>query len=61
MKTFMQYVREQEIVDTPADPRGTLKNIMGFIDNLEPKEIADCQDMLIELQQLLENILSGGT
>lgn len=60
MKTFMQYVREQEIVNTPADPRGTLENIMGFLDHLEPKDIADCQDLLIELQQLLEKILSGG-
>ena len=50
-KTFEDYVREQEIIDTPSDPRGTLEDIMGFLNSLEPKDIADCQDLLIELQE----------
>jgi hypothetical protein len=59
LKSFDQYVKEQEIVSTPHDPRGVLENVIRFLKNLEPKEISDCQDMLLELQKLLDNILSG--
>lgn len=59
-KTFDDYVKEQEIIDTPSDPRGTLKDIMGFLNSLEPKDVADCKDLLIELQQVLDKIMTGG-
>jgi len=59
-KTFEDYVKEQEIITTPSDPRGTLEDIMGFLNSLEPKDVADCQDLLIELQKVLNSIMSGG-
>jgi hypothetical protein len=60
LKSFEKYVQEQEIIDTPLDPRGKLERFLGFLSNLEPKDLADCQDLLLELQKLLDRIISGG-
>lgn len=58
-KSFIQYVQEQEIIETPTQPRKVLKDVIGFLSVLEPKDIAECTDQLLELQKIIDSILSG--
>ena len=59
MKKFKDYIKEQEIIQTPLQPRKTLTDVIGFVSALEPKDIADSKDKIIELKQILDEILAG--
>lgn len=60
--TYKEYLKKvkEELFSPKTDPHKDLQDIIAIISNLEPKEVADCKDLLLELQKLLERVLSGG-
>ena len=61
MKTFAQYMREQIMLNVPSDPRTFIIQSMNRLSTLSPGEIADSQDVLLQLQRKINDILSGAS
>lgn len=65
MKSFKDWRKENNlpessVFDPMRDPRGQLEDIMAIISNFEPKEVEDCKDVLLQLQDMVEKVLTGG-
>ena len=43
----------------PSDPRTSITQMYNLLTGLEPKEVTDSQDLLIQLRDLVDDILSG--
>jgi hypothetical protein len=61
VKSFNDYLKEQDMVRTPTNPRESLDDAIALISNLTPAELEDSKDKLLELQQMLEDVLSGNS
>ncbi|MCK9458318.1 MAG: hypothetical protein M0R80_01590 [Proteobacteria bacterium] len=60
MRTFKDFMRENMSVFVgPSDPRTSIAQMYNLLTGLEPKEVADSQDLLIQLRDLVDDILSG--
>jgi hypothetical protein len=59
MKSFQDYLKEQDVVRTPRNPREMIDDTIALISNLTPAELEDSKDKLLELQQMLEERLTG--
>ena len=61
MISFQDYRKkvEEETFEPQFDVRSRLEDVIALISNMEPKDIADNKELLIELQSMLEGILTG--
>lgn len=57
MKRFSQYLREMEYVND--DEREFLYRVLARLSHFGPKDIEHAKDMLIELQKMVEDKLTG--
>lgn len=62
MISFQDYMKkiEEDRFDVKYDPRTKIEDTIAILSHMEPKDIEDCKDLLLELQKMLEVILSGG-
>lgn len=56
MKKFKEYLAEQQI---SVGLREFIVNVINRFSHLEPKDIEDSKDVLIDLQKLLDDKLTG--
>ena len=60
MRKFKDFMRENmALFQGPSDPRTSITQMYNLLTGLEPKDITDSQDLLINLRDLLDDILSG--
>lgn len=59
MKKFKDYMREHDVVDTPDDLNERVVRLTNRLSNLTPSEVEDNKSVLIELQKVLEDLLTG--
>ena len=59
MKSFQDYLREQDVIRTPVNARERLEDAIAMIYNMDPPELEDCKDLLLELQKVLDDRLTG--
>jgi len=60
MRSFKEYMKENiTIFQGPNDFRTSITQMHNLLTNIEPKEAAESQDLLIKLRNLIEDILSG--
>ncbi len=57
MKSFQDFVVEQDRIGEGL--REFLLNTINRLSHLEPKDVEDAKDMLLDLQKLLEDKLTG--
>ena len=61
MLTFKDYIKTHEGTFEPTDQtRQRLEDMIAILSNLEPDEIEDMKDVLLELQKSLAVMLTGG-
>lgn len=60
--SYQDWLKQQteERFEAQRDPRIYLEDAIAIISNMEPKEISDSKDLLLELQRILERVLTGG-
>ena len=59
MKRFFDYINEHDVVVNPDDIRERLTRITNRLSNFAPSDVEDNKDVLIELQNVLEDLLTG--
>ena len=59
VKSFQDYLKEQDVIRNPENARERLEDAIVMIYNMEPPELEDCKDILLELQKILEQRLTG--
>lgn len=50
----------EDLFKPSYNPHKEIEGAIAVISNFEPSEIEDCKPLLLELQKLLEKVLSGG-
>ena len=58
MKTFQDFMKEQNLVDT-GNTTHNLVRMRKMLDMLEPKHFADNYTLIMDLKDKLEDMLSG--
>lgn len=58
-KDFIKVKENMALFQGPNDPRARISQMYNLLTLMEPDDIADSQDLLLKLGQLIEDILSG--
>ena len=58
-KDFIKVKENMALFQGPNDPRARISQMYNLLTLMEPDDIADSQDLLMKLGQLIEDILSG--
>lgn len=59
MMSFQDYLKEQDVLRTPVNARERIDDMIALVSNLSPSELEDSKDRLLELQQMLDDRLTG--
>ena len=60
MRTFKDFMQENMgLFQGPNDPRSRITQMYNLLTTMESDDITDSHDLLLKLQKLIDDILSG--
>ena len=59
MRSFKDYLDEQDVTGGPSDPRKHILFAINYIAAMEPDEYEDSKDLILQLQKTVDKKVAG--